>query len=63
MSKIYRQEQKQNSSQRVKHKESEKIHRSQISLGEFLLDSPFAHTDLDLNRDKDPGREHELSIK
>ena len=37
-------------------------HRSQgrITLSEFLLNSPLAGVELDLDRDKDPGRTVEL---
>lgn len=52
--------QKKNSSEKVKHKEPEQIDSPQVSLGEFLFNSPFLQSDLDLDRDKDPGRKYGL---
>ena len=38
----------------------EEFQASEKSLGEFLLESPFSQSTLDIQRSKDPGREADL---
>lgn len=44
----------------ISHEEFKKSQTPQKTLGEFLLNSPFSRFDLDLSRDKDPGRDIDL---
>lgn len=44
----------------ISHDEFEKFQKPKNSLGEFLSESPFSSFDLDIERDKDFGREIDL---
>lgn len=44
----------------ISHEEFEKMRTPKNSLGEFLTESPFSSLDLDIKRDKDPGRDVDL---
>lgn len=44
----------------ISQEEFEKFQSPKKPLGEFLLESPFSQSELDIQRDKDPGREVDL---
>ncbi len=44
----------------ISQEEFEKFQRPEKSLSEFLLTAPFSQSELDIERDKDPGREIDL---
>jgi len=47
----------------ISQEEFEKIQSPEKSLSEFLLKSPFSQSELDIQRDKDPGREFDTKIQ
>lgn len=44
----------------IAQEEFEKLQIPEKSLSEFLLESPFSQFELDIQRDKDPGRDIDL---